>query len=117
MIRSIDSQQTSASDERVSAATAASSVPWLSHAAEERLIDLIRQTLSELMAPQMAPLANEYLTKDDVATLLKVSRRTVESYLARGLLPYLRIGGVIRIRAKDLESHLMSSFRIAPRKA
>lgn len=46
---------------------------------------------------------NGLLTKREVAELLKVSPRTVDNYIARGL-PTVRLSpGTVRVRASDLE--------------
>ena len=52
----------------------------------------------------------EYLTKADVAQLLKLTVRTVEHLMSRGALPYIRIGRSIRFRRRDLETHLASKI-------
>jgi excisionase family DNA binding protein len=80
----------------------------LSPAAEQRLLALIERTVAEYLRAQKPELPEEYLTKEGVARLLKITPRTVDNYLSRGLLPYIRIGRVIRIRVKDLEAHLVS---------
>lgn len=36
----------------------------------------------------------------------KVSRRTLERWIASGLLPVVRVGGVRRVRRSDLEALL-----------
>jgi excisionase family DNA binding protein len=80
----------------------------LSPAAEQRLLALIERTVAEYLRAQKPERPEEYLTKEGVARLLKITPRTVDNYLSRGLLPYIRIGRVIRIRVKDLEAHLVS---------
>jgi excisionase family DNA binding protein len=48
----------------------------------------------------------ELLTVTDVALILKVSTRTVTRMIKAGMIPVIRIGGVIRIRADDLAALL-----------
>jgi len=46
-------------------------------------------------------------TIEEVAEILKVSRRTVEGHLyEKRDLPYLKVGREVRIREKDLKSFL-----------
>ncbi len=56
-----------------------------------------------------------YLTKGDVAALLRVTVRTIDEWMSRGLLPYLKVGRTVRFKAADVESHLATHFRIARR--
>jgi excisionase family DNA binding protein len=44
-----------------------------------------------------------FLTPEEVADLLRVSRRTVYNWLRAGELPALRIGKTWRIRREDIE--------------
>jgi excisionase family DNA binding protein len=52
------------------------------------------------------------LTIDEVAELHRVSRRTVERWIARGDLPASKLpGGLVRITRTDAESMLSSAVR------
>jgi len=44
----------------------------------------------------------EFLTPEEAATLLRVTRRTVYAWLKTGKLPALHIGSTWRIRLSDL---------------
>lgn len=44
-----------------------------------------------------------FLTPEEVADLLRVSRRTVYNWLRSGQLPAIRIGKVWRVRREDIE--------------
>ncbi|MBU6401107.1 MAG: excisionase family DNA-binding protein [Verrucomicrobia bacterium] len=46
-----------------------------------------------------------YLTKDEVAALLRVSRRTVDNLMRRGWLVYHKIGRTVRFRKDDIDQH------------
>lgn len=50
------------------------------------------------------------LTISDTAKILKVTTRTVHTYLKRGL-PHIKVGGVVRISADDLSSWFLSHRR------
>ena len=46
------------------------------------------------------------LTPREAAAILKVSRGAIYHYMANGLLPYIQISGVRRIRERDLNDML-----------
>lgn len=50
-----------------------------------------------------------FLTPEEVAGLLRVSRRTVYNWLRSGQLPALRIGKVWRVRREDIEPRAIST--------
>ena len=49
-----------------------------------------------------------YLTDQEVAQILKVSRRTLQEYRNDGVLPYILLGGKVLYRESDLERVLES---------
>lgn len=53
------------------------------------------------------PEGERFLTKPEVARLLKVSVRYVSKMMRRGQLPYLKIGKrMVRLRLEDIERRL-----------
>src|ERR1022692_1631850 len=46
------------------------------------------------------------LTKNQAAELLNITTRTVDEWMKRGLLPYLKIGRTVRFKEDDLMRHL-----------
>jgi putative molybdopterin biosynthesis protein len=51
--------------------------------------------------PETSPVGMIYTT-DEVAQLLKVSRRTVQHWIRTGQLKALRVGGEYRVEAEEL---------------
>ena len=49
---------------------------------------------------------SQYLTVDEVATLMKVSVKTVYSWCATGYLPCVKFGHLVRIDKDDFRSRL-----------
>jgi excisionase family DNA binding protein len=47
-----------------------------------------------------------FLTKEQVAALLQVVPRTLDSFMVRGLIPYIKIGRTVRFRLQDIVKHL-----------
>ena len=73
--------------------------------------------------PQRTPLRaqhniytmSDFIKKSDVAKICNVSIRTVENWTTKsGLLPYLKIRGVVRYRRQDVEDAL-EAFIVNPR--
>ena len=54
-----------------------------------------------------------FLTPDDMATLFSISRKTVYRLVDRRLVPFYKIGGVLRFRKEDIEEYL-NTTRIDP---
>lgn len=49
---------------------------------------------------------NSLLSINHVAEMLGVSKRTVASYKAKGLLPYYQVGRVLRFKLEDVQNHI-----------
>jgi excisionase family DNA binding protein len=58
---------------------------------------------------------DRYLTKQEVAALLGVSRRTVDNFMRRGWLVYHKIGRTVRFRKHDVDQHLNETARVCRR--
>jgi excisionase family DNA binding protein len=55
------------------------------------------------------PHAPTYLTKEEAARLLRVTTRTLESYMRQGWLPFVRVGSrTVRFRASDIDAALLT---------
>lgn len=51
-----------------------------------------------------------FLTVKEVAEVLQVTDRSVANYLKRGL-PYIKVGGIVRVHSADLRSWMLSHRR------
>ena len=51
-------------------------------------------------------LIKQYLTVDDLATCLQVSRATVYGWIFRRILPHVKVGRFVRINPADLDEFL-----------
>lgn len=58
-----------------------------------------------------------YLTDQETADLLKVSRRTLQEFRTNGVLPYFLLGGKVLYRESDIERVLQECYHPAWRKA
>lgn len=61
---------------------------------------------------QVNPIQGDYLTKRETANLLRITVRTLESWLKRGWVPYLKIHRTVRLKRADVEAVLNEKFRI-----
>jgi excisionase family DNA binding protein len=52
--------------------------------------------------------AARYLTKSEVAEMFSVTSRTVELWMRRGLIPFVKIGRTVRFRMQDINAHLVT---------
>ncbi|HQL70268.1 MAG TPA: helix-turn-helix domain-containing protein [Bacteroidales bacterium] len=64
------------------------------------------------------PLSDVWLDIQETAQLLKVSKRTLQSYRDNGVLSFSQIGGKIYFKASDIEDHLKKHYvkAFAPKK-
>lgn len=61
----------------------------------------MNQDTDELALLQLA-FMGPMVTRDEVAERVKVSTRQVDRWLKKGLLPHIKIGGIVRIKERDL---------------
>ena len=53
---------------------------------------------------------NQWLSKKEGKTKLKVCQKTLDNYLSKGIIPYSRFAGKIYIKASDIEAHLQKNY-------
>jgi len=56
------------------------------------------------------PLTDTWLDNQDVCLLLKISKRTLQSYRDNRILPFSQISGKIYYKASDIEEYLNSHY-------
>ena len=56
------------------------------------------------------PLTEIWLDISEVCILLKISKRTLQSYRDNRILPFSKIGGKIYFKALDIEKHLVAHY-------
>ena len=71
----------------------------------------------ELVLKNARPVLNGecYLTDKEAAQRLMVSRRTLQDYRNRGVIPYCQLGGKILYRESDIEKMVDDGYREAYR--
>ena len=56
------------------------------------------------------------LTVGQAAEHLRVSRRTIDNWMRRGIIPYLKIGRTVRIRAREVDAMLSQRYEVNRRR-
>jgi excisionase family DNA binding protein len=66
-------------------------------------------------APQPVPFQYLLFCKAEMARYLGVEVRTLENWMARRLVPFIKIGGTVRFRVNDVLCHLQTHHQVHPR--
>ncbi len=59
---------------------------------------------------QQNPLSERWLDIQETCLLLKISKRTLQSYRDNGVLSFSQIAGKIYFKASDIEDHLKNHY-------
>jgi len=65
----------------------------------------------ELKMEADTPLSERWLDNQDVMLLLKISKRTLQTYRDESRIPFSQIGQKIYYRASDIEKFLKKNYR------
>ena len=60
-----------------------------------------------------APVAEEYISKAEVARRLRKRVRTVDNWMRLGILPYYKIGRSVAFKWSEIEQQLSRTCRVA----
>lgn len=60
---------------------------------------------------KQSPLSNSWLDNNEVCALLKISKRTLQSYRDEGDIPFSQIGAKIYYQASDIEAFLKKHYK------
>lgn len=69
---------------------------------------------SETGQPSATP--EGFIGKPEIARRLNMTVRTVDNWMARGILPYYKLGRTVAFRWGDVEAHLQANFRVCRRR-
>ena len=68
----------------------------------------------ESLALNQPRVADNYISKAEVAARLGMTARTIEHWMQRGIIPYLKIGrgrrATVLFKWADIEAHLKANF-------
>lgn len=57
--------------------------------------------------------SERYLTSEELCSILKLSRRTLQDYRNNGILPFIQLPGKVLFRESDIKKILEERFRSA----
>lgn len=60
-----------------------------------------------------APTSDTLKTKREAAHYLHIGPRTLDDWMKRKMVPFFKIGKVVRFRVSDLDATLEKKFRVA----
>ena len=84
----------------------------ISTEAFQAIIDKIDKINDRLDLQKPVPMLNDrWLDIQEACFLLRISKRTLQSYRDNGLLPFSQINGKIYFKAKDIDNHLEKNYR------
>ena len=81
-----------------------------SEAFQQIISKLDQLSLSIETKKKQQPLSDTWLDIQETCQLLKISKRTLQNYRDRGLLPYSQVAGKIYFCATDIEKHLQKHY-------
>ncbi len=77
-----------------------------------QLIDKIESIAANMnQKSKEQPLTDTWLDIQEVCQLLKISKRTLQSYRDNGILPFSQVSGKIYFKASDIELHLEKHYK------
>ena len=76
----------------------------------KRDMESLSRTVAQMNKTHAQVLSEEWINKDQVMALLKISTRTLESLKSKGILPYTKIQGIFYFRTMDIENLLKENY-------
>ena len=84
----------------------------ISTEAFQAIIEKLDKINDRLDLQKPVPMLNDrWLDIQEACFLLRISKRTLQSYRDNGMLPFSQINGKIYFKAKDIENHLEKNYR------
>lgn len=71
-----------------------------------------KDTVREFENPEQPLARNTTLTKAEVAVFLRITVRTLDNWMRDGLVPYYKIGKLVRFHTEDVMKHLEQNARV-----
>ena len=76
----------------------------------KRDMESLSRTVAQMTKTHAQLLSEEWVNKDQVLAILKISTRTLESLKSKGILPYTKIQGIFYFRTMDIENLLKENY-------
>ncbi|MDD2200528.1 MAG: helix-turn-helix domain-containing protein [Bacteroidales bacterium] len=74
-------------------------------------IQSLEDKFVEMKMEAESPLSDRWLDNQDVMQLLKVSKRTLQTYRDEDKIPFAQVGNKIYYKATDVEKFLKKNYR------
>ena len=78
-----------------------------------RKVDLIETLIRRKLEKETPDLSQQWLTIDQVCKILRISRRTCQSYRDKGILPFSQHESKILFKKADIEKFLEENYKPA----
>ncbi len=76
----------------------------------QELIDKLNEIEKVVSEKEKGSLNEKWLDNEDVCEILKISKRALQNYRGKGMLPFSQIGNKIYYKASDIEKHLENNY-------
>lgn len=73
---------------------------------------IINERMQQATSEQARHPAEPFITKQQLAQHFNVSARTIENWRRRGVLPYVKVGKVLRFKLSEVESYWSEHFTV-----
>jgi hypothetical protein len=73
-------------------------------------MESLSRSVAQMNKTHAQQLSEEWVTKEQVLAILKISTRTLESLKSKGILPYTKIQGIFYFRTIDIENLLKQNY-------
>lgn len=75
-----------------------------------RDMEALTRSVAQMTKTHAQQLSEEWVNKDQVMAILKISSRTLETLKSKGILPYTKIQGIFYFRTADIENLLKENY-------
>jgi hypothetical protein len=79
----------------------------------QQILKQLEEIKAGVLDKEKKTLAALWLDNDEVAALLKVSKRTLQNYRDEGAIPFSQVGAKIYYRSFDIENFLQRHYKTA----
>lgn len=76
----------------------------------KREMEVLTRTVTQMSKTHAQQLSEEWVTKEQVMAMLKISPRTLETLKRKGILPYTKIQGMFYYCTSDIEKLLKENY-------
>lgn len=76
----------------------------------KREMEVLTRTVTQMSKTHAQQLSEEWVVKEQVMAILKISARTLESLKKNGKLPYAKIQGMFYFSTADIEKLLKENY-------